>query len=147
MSQFPVATFAEGKKVRETGSITGVLKQIQPRTCCFPRSASLGSLFSPAEDVHSFGRAWQALRGTSTPVIPLKPKDGLNGAPSIGYRCGKNPLFHHHRSATAWLIAIKEKGQRHHQDRGKAKHIIDVHISQGLGLRLKVVVQLPLGQV
>src|SRR5271154_5582978 len=56
-------------------------------------------------------------------------------------------LFHHHRSATAWLIAIKEKGQRHHQDRSKAKHIINVHISQGLGLRLKLVVHLPLGQV
>src|ERR1700722_11682644 len=45
------------------------------------------------------------------------------------------PLLHHHRSA-AWLITIQEKGQRHHQDRSKTKHVINVHIGQGLGLRL-----------
>jgi hypothetical protein len=28
--------------------------------------------------------------GTSKAIIPLKPKDGLNGAPSICCRCGKN---------------------------------------------------------
>ena len=28
--------------------------------------------------------------GTSRAVIPLKPKDGLNGAPNIFCRCGKN---------------------------------------------------------
>ena len=66
---------------------------------------------------------------------------------SAVWRSRGRPLLHHHRSATAWLIAIQQKGQRHHQDRSKAKHIIDVHISQGLGLRVKVVVQLALGQV
>jgi hypothetical protein len=55
-------------------------------------------------------------------------------------------LFHHHRAA-AWPIAIKEKGQRHHQDSGKRQHVVDVDIRQGLGLRLEMVVDLPLGQV
>ena len=56
-------------------------------------------------------------------------------------------LFHHHRSAASWPIAIKQERQGHHQDGGKGKHVIDIDISQSLCLRLKLVVQLPLRQV
>jgi hypothetical protein len=38
----------------------------------------------------SFRHAWRTGSGTSTAIIPLKPTDGLNGAPSICCRCGKN---------------------------------------------------------
>jgi hypothetical protein len=30
-------------------------------------------------------RTWQTRSGTSRAIIPLKPTDGLNGAPSIGW--------------------------------------------------------------
>jgi hypothetical protein len=39
------------------------------------------------------GRPRQTGSGTSTAIIPLKPKDGLNGAPSIFCRCGKYPAL------------------------------------------------------
>ena len=50
-------------------------------------------------------------------------------------------------SAAPWPIAVEQEGQGHHQDGGKGQHVIDIDISQGLRLRLKLVVQLPLGQV
>src|SRR6201996_8295043 len=50
--------------------------------------------------------------------------------------------FHHHRTA-AWLITVQQERQRHHQDSGKPKHVVHIDISQGLSLRLKLVVQLP----
>ena len=49
-------------------------------------------------------------------------------------------LFHHDGSAPARAIAIEEECQGHHQDGGEGKHIVDIDISEGLGLRLKLLI-------
>jgi hypothetical protein len=55
-----------------------------------PGLNSLRKTLQPVGKQSAFGRGWQTGSGTSTAIIPLKPKYGLNGAPSICCRCGKS---------------------------------------------------------
>jgi hypothetical protein len=49
-------------------------------------------------------------------------------------------LFHHDGSAPAWLIAIEEECQGHHQDGSEGEYVVDIDIGQGLRLRLKLLI-------
>jgi hypothetical protein len=48
---------------------------------------------APGRKAMPQGQTWRMGSGTSRAIIPLKPKEGLNGAPSICCRCGKSVVL------------------------------------------------------